>query len=156
MALVASPSYAEPVSHPAGWALGFMLGAPLGLTAKYWLGGPNALDLGFGTGPGVRVHGDYLWGLAQVLRDKSDLTLDLYLGAGAGVGVGPRGYYCGWYNEGDFCDGSAYVIGRVPFGVDARLRKAPVELGLEMAPGLLIGRRAWGLFDVFIFVRFIL
>jgi hypothetical protein len=133
-----------------------MLGAPFGLTAKYWMGGANALDIGFGTGPGVRVHGDYLFGLAQVLRDKTDLTLDLYLGAGAGVGVGPSGYYCGFYDQHDFCDGTAFVLARVPFGIDARLKKAPVELGLELAPGFLIGRNFHGLFDVFIFVRFIL
>ncbi len=45
VALVASRGYAEPVSHPAGWGLGLMLGAPTGLTAKYWMGGPSAIRI---------------------------------------------------------------------------------------------------------------
>src|SRR5262252_3681043 len=81
--LLSAPSAnSEPVHQREGWGLGLMLGVPIGLNAKYWLGGPNAFDLAVGGGPGFRVHADYEWGIAQVLKNKSDLTLDLYLGAG--------------------------------------------------------------------------
>jgi len=143
---------AEPVNQPAGWGLGLMLGYPLGLNAKYWLGGPNAFDLAFGGGPGLRLHGDFEWGLAQVLKNKSDLTLDLYLGAGGAITF-PSGF-CGPYGD-RFCDHKVFVGARVPFGIDARLRKAPVDFGLELAPGIWVGNYVEALLDVFLFVHFL-
>jgi len=129
-----------------------MLGYPLGLTAKYWLGGANAIDLGVGAGPGFRVHADYTWGLAQVLTKKTDLTLDLYLGLGGGFAFGSG--YCGFYGD-RFCGDRAFVGVRVPFGLDFRARRAPVNFGLELAPGIWVGNYVTGLFDAFLFVRFL-
>lgn|SRR5215469_8643344 len=151
--LFGAPSVkAEPVNQPAGWGLGLMLGYPLGLNAKYWLGGPNAFDLAVGGGPGVRFHGDYEWGLAQVLKNKSDLTLDLYLGAGGAVTFASG--FCGYYGD-KFCEHRVFAGVRVPFGIDARLRKAPVDFGLEIAPGIWFGNYVEALFDAFLFVHFI-
>lgn len=128
-----------------------MLGVPLGLNAKYWLGGPNAFDLALGGGPGFRVHGDYEWGIAQVLKNKSDLTLDLYLGAGGALAIASG--FCEFYGD-RFCQNRVFVGARVPFGVDARLRKAPVDFGLELAPGIWVGSYVAALFDAFLFVRY--
>jgi hypothetical protein len=151
--LLAAPSAnAEAVHQPAGWGLGLMLGYPLGLNAKYWLGGANAFDLAVGGGPGLRFHGDYEWGLAQVLKNKSDLTLDLYLGVGAAVAYASG--FCGYYGN-NFCQDRVFVGGRVPFGIDARLRRAPVDFGLELAPGIWVGNYVEALFDVFLFVHYI-
>ena len=151
--LSASTAKSEPVNQPQGWGIGLMLGYPLGLTVKNWLGGPNAWDLGIGVGPGVRFHADYDWGLAQVLTNKTDLTLDLYLGLGGGVAVGSG--YCGFYGD-RFCSDKVFVGARVPFGLDFRLRKAPVNFGLELAPGIWVGNYVSGLLDAFLFVRFLL
>ena len=144
---------AEPVKQREGWGLGLMLGYPIGLNAKYWLGGANAVDIAVGGGPGFRVHGDFDWGLAQLLRNKSDLTLDLYLGVGGAIGFASG--FCGYYGD-RFCRDRFVVGARVPFGIDARLRRAPVNFGLELAPGIWVGNYVEGLFDVFIFVRFLL
>ena len=151
------PARAEPVSQPTSWGLGLMLGDPTGLTAKYWLGGANALDLGLGVGPGVRLHADFLWGLAQVLPNTSTLTLDLYLGVGPVIGIA-RGWCGRVFSPRDECgDGPLFVGARVPFGLDMRLRRAPVAFGLEIAPGIWLGRSfVSGLLDVFLFVRFVL
>jgi hypothetical protein len=150
----ATPSRAEPVSHPESWGLGLMLGSPLGINVKHWLGGANAFDLAVGGGPGLRFHGDYEWGLAQVLRNKSDLTLDLYLGLGGVVGVGNG--LCGYYPD-RFCSSDVYGGARVPFGLDFKLTREPVNFGLELAPGILFGNGGvGGLFDVFLFVRYVL
>ncbi len=143
----------ERVQHPEGWGIGLMLGSPLGLTAKYWLGGANAIDVGIGGGPGFRIHGDYTWGLAQLLQKKTDLTLDLYVGAG-GAFVFASGF-CTYYGD-RFCQDRAFGGVRVPFGLDARLRRVPVNFGLELAPGIWFGSYVSGLFDAFIFGRWLL
>lgn len=151
---LAGPARAAQPSPPPNWELGFMLGSPTGLSIKKWLGGPSAIDLGVGVGPGVRFHLDYLIALAEPARGR-DASLDIYLGGGGILGVG-RGY-CGWYRHRSYCDGDPYLGVRVPFGLDVRLRKAPVALGLELAPGLLFAEwGANGLLDVFLFVRFVL
>ena len=149
----AALSRAEPVSHQESWGLGLMLGSPLGINAKHWLGGANAFDLAVGGGPGLRFHGDYEWGIAQVLKNKSDLTLDLYLGVGGVVGFGSG--LCGYYPD-RFCSSNVYGGARVPFGLDFQLARAPVNFGLELAPGILFGNDGVGaLFDVFLFVRYL-
>jgi hypothetical protein len=145
-------SATERVQHPEGWGLGLMLGEPIGLTAKYWLGGANAIDLGVGGGPGFRIHADYDWGLAQVLEKKTDLTLDLYLGVGGAVAFASG--FCGYYGD-RFCQDRVFGGVRVPFGLDFRLRRAPFNFGLELAPGMWFGSYVTGLFDVFLFGRFL-
>ncbi len=152
-----APSQASSsVSQPTGWGLGLMLSFPTGITAKQWLGGPNAWDSGVGVGPGVRLHADYLWGLAQLLPNTSDATLDAYLGAGPVVGVA-RGW-CGLsFDPGGACEGGPlFAGGRVPVGLDLRLRRAPLDLGLEVAPGLWLAPSPSGLLDAFLFVRVLL
>lgn len=148
---------AAPVSHPAGVALGLMLGDPTGLTLKQTLGGPDAWDLGLGVGPGLRLHADYLWGIAQLLSNTSTLTLDIYIGAGPVLGIA-RGWCGSSYNPGHDCGGRGVFLGaRVPFGLEARLTRAPVTFGLEIAPGLWFAQDfADGLLDVFLFVRFLI
>ncbi len=143
---------AERVQQREGWGLGLMLGQPLGLTAKYWLGGANALDIGVGGGPGFRIHGDYDWGLDQVLEKKTDLTLDLYLGVGGAVAFASG--FCGYYGD-RFCQDRVFGGVRVPFGLDFRLRRAPFNFGLELAPGMWFGSYVTGLFDAFLFGRFL-
>jgi hypothetical protein len=152
--LIGSVAHAERVNQRESWGLGLMLGSPIGISVKYWMGGSDALDFGLGAGPGFRIHGDYDWGLAQLLRNKSDLTLDLYLGLGGALVFGSG--YCGWY-DGRFCADRLVFGGvRVPFGIEARLRRAPVTFGLELAPGVLFGSYVEGLFDAFLFVRYVL
>lgn len=157
--LLATPAVvrAEPVSQPAGWGLGLMLGAPTGLTVKRWNGGANAWDVGLGVGPGLRLHADYLWGLAQLLSDKSDLTLDLYLGVGPVLGAA-RGWCGTAYRPRDKCgDGGLFGGARVPFGLDVRLARAPFTFGLEVAPGVWLSPDfVDGLLDVLLFGRFLL
>ncbi len=111
------------------------------------------MDIGVGGGPGFRIHGDYDWGLAQVLEKKTDLTLDLYLGVGGAVAFASG--FCGYYGD-RFCQDRVFGGVRVPFGLDFRLRRAPFNFGLELAPGMWFGSYVTGLFDVFLFARFLL
>ena len=148
---------AEPVSQPEGLAFGLTLGWPMGVTMKHWLGGSNAWDLGVGVGPGLRLHADFLFGIAQVLSDTSDLTLDLYIGGGPIIGV--TSVWCGrTFAPTDKCDDGRVFAGvRVPVGIDFRLRETPLEFGVEVAPGLWFAPSFFsGLLDAFVFVRFVL
>ena len=153
--ITSGTTQAAPPSNPSQWALGFMLGEPTGVSVKHWLGGSDAIDLGLGVGPGLRVHGDYLFGISRLARDRT-LKLDLYIGVGGAVSSG-RGY-CGWWRGGRYCHDGDPVLGvRVPFGLDLILNRAPIELGLEMAPGLWVGEPGVAtMFDVLFFLRFML
>ncbi|HWV38228.1 MAG TPA: hypothetical protein VN033_07085 [Vulgatibacter sp.] len=148
-----SAAEAAPVRQPSVNALGFMLGGPTGISFKHWFGGSDAFDVGVGAGPGLRLHADYLWGIAQLLSNTSDMHLDFYVGAGGVVGLGGHGW-CGWYEGRGRCANGAYLGARVPVGLDLGLRRAPVNFGFELAPGVAISsHRAGGLVDAFLFGR---
>lgn len=152
---ISSAAGASPVRQPNSNALGFMLGGPTGIGFKHWFGGSDAFDLGVGAGPGLRVHADYLWGIAQLLSNTSDMQLDFYLGAGGVLGFGGYGW-CGWYDgrRGHYCHDDAYIGARIPIGLDMGLRRAPLSFGLEVAPGLAISPHGAGsLVDAFLFAR---
>jgi len=155
--LPASDSRAAPVRQPNSLALGLMIGNPLGISGKFWLGGSDAVDIGVGAGPGLRLQGSYLWGLAQLLSNPRDAQLDFYVGAGALVGGG--GGYCGFYGRWGYhrCGGGAYVGARIPVGIDLRLREAPLSFALELAPGVALGAdRAGALLDGILYARVVL
>jgi hypothetical protein len=145
------------VDEPNLWSLGFDLGEPSGLTVKKWLGGSDALDLNVGFfAPGVRFSADYLFGLAQLMRDRSTLNLDVYVGAGPMLGV----LYgaCGWSGFSRYCgNGEVYVGARVPLGIEAVFKTAPVAIGFEVAPGLAFASSGpAGLVDFLLTLRLLL
>ena len=144
--------------EPPRWALGLSLGEPTGLSIKRYLGGRNAFDLNLDAvyGPGLRFGADYLWGLAQLLSDRSSLNLDVYLGLGAFVGAlrGPCGGFYNWRGD---CSGDGYVGGRIPLGIEALFRTAPLSVGLEVAPGIAFASGHSGfLLDASLMLRLLL
>jgi hypothetical protein len=126
-----------PVSEAPRWSVGLMFGAPTALTAKRYLGGANAFDIGFGgaLGPGVRVFGDYLLGLAQLPSESPNAAINVYLGAGPMLGVFSG--TCAIINSNRCGGGDVYLGMRVPFGVEAVFRRTPLALGIEVAPGII-------------------
>jgi hypothetical protein len=146
----------QPVAEPQRWSAGVMLGDPFGLTFKRYLG-RDAFDVNLGVayGPGLRFGGDYLWGLAQLTPGSHVLGLVLYLGAGPFIGSFQ--HPCGPY-FGDRCaNGDVYIGGRVPFGLEAIFRQAPVAVGLEMAPAIAFAPGESGfLFDALLTARVLL
>src|SRR5687767_6037585 len=71
--------------HPFG--LGLMLGEPIGLSAKYYLGNKMALDAGLGESrsywnhDGLHLHVDVLWH-PKVLTRQPAFDMPFYLGVG--------------------------------------------------------------------------
>jgi hypothetical protein len=155
--VLAAPIRGSDHAGRAGYGLGVILGEPTGVSLKRYLpGGGWDAYVGFAYGPGVRFGFDWLWTLGNIARGQ-DVYLDGY------VGVGPfLGTFAGQCNGGfinNTCNGDFYFGGRVPFGVEAIFRRAPVSLAVEIAPALGIvpaaPARAGLLLDVLLAIRFL-
>ncbi len=125
LALFASLFLASmPVSaQDSGFGAGVQFGAPTGINIKYWLSKSTALDAGmnwsFYYGGYFGIHTDFLMHRHQLIR-VSEGNLAGYMGIGAKLGFG-----------------TDFIIGvRVPFGLDYMFDNAPVDIFLEVAPGL--------------------
>ena len=116
------------------FGLGIELGAPTGITGKYFLeqGGDRALDFGIGDNDngyigdrtGLHLYGDYLFHpLSLTSQESFELPFDF--------GVGVR------YWDFDYGRDSGYSIGiRVPFGIAFDFNNVPVDLFFQIVPVL--------------------
>ncbi len=66
--------------------VGFMVGQPVGVTAKKYVNSTQAIDAGagwsIGRNPHFILHSDYLWHNENALYFQDDTPLDLYFGVG--------------------------------------------------------------------------
>lgn len=104
-------------------SVGVILGEPSGLTAKQWLGEQAAAEVvvawSFVSQMAFYVHLDYKQHFYQ-----EDIDPGLIL---VYAGIGPRVYI----------RGDGVTIGaRIPVGIEYRFEGAPLEVFLEVAPGL--------------------
>jgi hypothetical protein len=109
------------------FGLGLMLGAPSGLSGKYFLSGSNALDFGVGAigyyrgRDGLHLHMDYLWHPVS-LTSTPDFELPLYLGIG------------GRFFDFDDANDQAYAFGvRAPLGIAFDFTNVPLDVFVELA-----------------------
>jgi len=139
----AARAEATEVGHGRDFGLGFALGSPTSIVAKYFIGDNNALDFGLGFwrygwhcgNPGdnpycsdhpaftrISLNADYLW--QEPIVGGRGATLDWHIGAGGRI----------WAGGGDFA-----AAARMPIGLDLTFRKpAFLEVFLELAPALYI------------------
>jgi len=106
-----------------GFGLGVILGAPTGLSCKYWMRNNTAIDgavaWSIGRHSRLYLHADYLlhrFDVFEVERDK----MALYYGIGGRIKLEDNGR----------------VGIRIPVGVDYIFVKAPLDIFLELAPVL--------------------
>ena len=146
---VLDASTAEARPRPAGrtrtsnfeanktFGLGVMLGAPTGLSGKYYLGSDTALDFGVGTiynyrdRRGVHLHVDYLWHPIS-LASADPFELPLYFGIGGRLLNGNRCYS----RDRDFCDfrRDYTALGvRGPLGIAFDFNRVPIDIFIELA-----------------------
>ena len=107
------------------FGLGLMIGAPAGLSGKWFYGRSTAFDFGIGVfryyrnRDGVHLHVDHLWHPVS-LAHNATFELPLYVGIGARVI--------------DFDDSNGTAIGvRVPIGIAFDFNTAPLDIFFELA-----------------------
>jgi len=147
-ALLASRGYAQ-----ERFGIGVMLGEPSGISWKYHLSSKNALSglVGFSPFDRFRVHVDYLW----ISRPFDEPSLSFWYGLGGAVGFGRADYLVKQ-------DKHSYVTRTASMGLGVRMvgalnfaiPRSPVEIGLEVAPIVILGPRAGVGIDGGIYVRF--
>lgn len=129
---------AESFTSPPRFGLGLELGAPSGLTAKYFLGGNVAVQGGAGVieswgEDGLHMHAEVVWHPA-LLHKGPAVSVPLH------VGVGGR-FLQHQYDGRDcfdgrvyyYCDEDTHLGVRAPVGVSFLFRKTPLDVFVELA-----------------------
>ncbi len=102
--------------------LGIMVGEPTGLSFKYWMGSKTAIDAGLtwslSGNDAIGVHTDYVWH-KWLNVEKGQLAL--YYGVGASL----------W-----LADNNTGLGARIPVGLNYLFQEAPLDLFIEVVPGL--------------------
>ena len=118
--------------------IGGMLGAPTGLSLKYYISPKHALDFGVGLGfwghAALYVHGDYKFHF--MLTKHSAFDLPLYIGVGVKLTVWFNDHDHHYWGDNDAHGGYLGVGVRVPIGIAFNLNKLPLDVFLEIVPGV--------------------
>jgi hypothetical protein len=108
--------------HAGNLGAGVMVGAPTGLTVKYWATDMFAFDGAaawhFGSDDRLQLHGDALWHYLLPGINPSEGVLPVYIGAGFRVLAGH--------------DSTGGI--RIPIGISYLFAGAPLEAFAEVAP----------------------
>ncbi|HUX13665.1 MAG TPA: hypothetical protein VMW87_11600 [Spirochaetia bacterium] len=124
IALVVFSAVVFPLAaQPKTFGIGIILGEPTGISAKLWLDRTSAIDAAaawtFYPNGAFYVHADYLYHMYDLFPVTRGV-LPLYIGVGGSVTIEP-----------------VPRIGvRVPIGIDYFFEKAPIDIFLEVAPGI--------------------
>ncbi len=126
-----APAAKKPANavHQGLFELGIYLGQPSGISAKYWINGRNSIDGvaawefgGSGSGKLI-VAADYLFNFMEVVKIE-ERTFPLYVGIGAILSID--------------MGGMPSLGARVPLGAFYLFRDVPLEISLEIVPGLYL------------------
>jgi hypothetical protein len=125
----AAPKQQVNAIRPGLFELGLYIGEPTGLSAKYWINRNNAVEgvaaWAFSQGGFLVVAADYLFNFPDIVKIEEE-TFPLYVGAGAIMRV-------------DMGTGGGISVGaRFPLGALYVFRGVPLEISLEIVPGLYI------------------
>ncbi|MGK5084134.1 DUF3996 domain-containing protein [Bdellovibrionota bacterium FG-1] len=150
-----SPSHAISGSHPFG--LGVIIGEPSGLSAQYFFNPERALDggLAYSFNSFIFIFSDYLFHFPGVFGHGPRVPRDLspYLGVGGVLLASTTSNR----KEGRYFtdQGSSVGLGiRLPFGLEWRPIRSPLEVFLEIAPGLGVIPSTFGFIEGGIGLRY--
>ncbi|MBS1546575.1 MAG: hypothetical protein JST38_20530 [Bacteroidetes bacterium] len=135
--LLAVASYTK--AQSSGFGAGIILGEPTGISLKGWISGDRAVDgaLAWSLRDGAyfSIHADYLFHNMDLIKLGKG-KLPLYYGPGLRLRTWNNNRYWHhgrWYDN----DGNSASLGvRFPVGLDYLPEKAPVDVFLEVVPGL--------------------
>jgi hypothetical protein len=111
-------------AQDSGIGVGIIIGEPTGFSAKSWLSSNDALDAGVAwsmSNGWFHLHADYLRHAFELIPVEKG-KLPLYFGIGARIGFGP----------------DVQIGARVPLGINYLFDDVPLDIFLEVAPGMLI------------------
>lgn len=141
LAAVSTPAWAERYTSPSRFGIGLELGAPSGLSGKYFLGGMVAVQGGVGVVEswgydGFHVHAEAVWH-PVLLKRAPAVDIPLYAGIGGRFLQHDHGSYRDRCFNGRFyedCRGADSHLGlRAPIGVAFLLRNTPMDFFVELA-----------------------
>ena len=119
------------------FGIGLELGAPTGLSGKYFLGGQVAVQGGVGVirqwyryEDALHAHAELVWHPAVIHRSRA-VTIPLHLGVGARL-LDEEGY-CWDGNSWFRCDNDTHLGIRAPIGVSFLLGNVPMDIFVELA-----------------------
>lgn len=131
VAITASNAVARPHRYSSSkkFGLGLMIGAPTGLSGKFFVGPDTAIDFGVGVihyyrhrRSNLHIHADFLWHPVNLVHTEP-FDLPLYLGIGARV-----------WDFDDDTDHSAFGLGvRAPIGIAFDFNNVPLDVFIELA-----------------------
>lgn len=131
------------------FGLGFVLGDPTAITAKYWLKADGAVDFGLSFGTGYfLLYVDYNYHFLRSIGSRSQFERELspYVGVG-GIFVSPTSDTAGKKYFTDHNSRSAGMGIRIPVGLEWLPTSAPIGIFLEIAPGIGIFPNTFGFFN---------
>jgi hypothetical protein len=127
LALLAAP----PAANNRPFGLGVILGEPSGISAKYFLDQRHALDLALdfsAVDDAFYVHGDYVLHLPGVLPSLPGGLWLAYVGVGGKLKLRER----------DRKSDEASLSVRIPLGITWMPRGAPIDVFVELVPGVRV------------------
>lgn len=137
LTLGAAPATGSEIGNSRRFGLGAILGLPTGPSIKYYFNQTHALDAALGLsflgGHNLSVHADYLFQFPITKTRAFDLPFY--------VGIGGRLVF--WFENdrrrffgGSDGTGQIGVALRVPLGIAFNLNRAPVDIFVELVPGI--------------------
>ncbi len=142
LASVLAPAAASAAGGNFG--AGLILGEPSGLSLKYFFNQQNAVDVGLSFSfnhDALYVHADYLWHFNN-LGSGAHKFLP-YVGIGGRVGV-----------HGDGDHGGGAIGARVPLGIAWMPSAAPIDVFVEISPGVNVIPETYGYIGLGLGARF--
>jgi hypothetical protein len=121
-------------SQDTGFGIGIIIGEPTGISAKLWMTGTSALDLGAAwsflteESEGIENQGDSSLRLAFHL-DYLFHFLDLFEIPGGNIAA-----YIGGGGRIKILDNGIILGARVPLGLDYFIGKIPIDVFIELVP----------------------
>lgn len=138
LTFAAAPASASEIGTTRPFGFGAILGLPTGPSIKYYFNERHALDAALGLsflgGQNFSVHADYLFQFPITKTRAFDLPF--YIGIGGRLVFWLRdNEFHRWYG-GSEGTGQVSVTVRVPIGIAFNLNKAPVDIFMEIVPGI--------------------